>query len=346
MTLKPAYVVGGALEDGFLFEVSTGKRPRLEFLIFSRNGGTLYSADIPPKRPGRIGRFLIKRKLPYAWHVASQAKNASALVASGEDIGIPLALALWMRRCQTPLLIQIHGHYIGGRQFAVAAAMLKRMAHVHVLCLSSALRDRLVDTYGFSDARCHSIGYGVDTKFFAPTETLTLPETPLIVAAGLANRDYDSLVEAVRDLDVNLRVAADSPWHTEGQIEKRDLPANVEFRSAGNYLNLRDLYSRACCVVVPMHPAAHACGYAVMAEAMAMGKPVIATRLEAPCDFFEDGVHGIYVDPGDVAGLRAAIVRLVTTPSLATRMGQAARGRMEVNYSLDAVCDRIEKYLP
>lgn len=346
MTLKPAYVVGGTIAHDFLSEVLTGQRPKLEFLVFGRNGGPLYSADIPPARQNRISGFLTRRKLPYAWRVASQARNASAIVASGEDIGIPLALAFMARRCRTPLLIQIHGHYIGGRQFALAASLLSRMSHVHVLCLSNALRDRLVQTYGFSDMRCHSIGYGVDTNFFTPAECHVPSEPPLFVGAGLANRDYDSLVDAVRDLPVNLRVAADSPWLIEGQIEKSDLPPNVEFRSAGNYVNLRQLYSQACCVVVPMHPAGHACGYAVMAEAMAMGKPVIATRLEAPCDFFEDGVHGFYVGPGDVAGLRAAIVRLAADPALAARMGHAARVRMETSFSLNAFCTRIEQYLP
>jgi glycosyltransferase involved in cell wall biosynthesis len=68
--------------------------------------------------------------------------------------------------------------------------------------------------------------------------------------------------------------------------------------------------------VIPLLDVTFACGYAVIVEAMAMGKAVIATRTQAPSDLIEDGVSGIYVPPGDVAAMRREIEKLLSNPNL------------------------------
>ena len=54
-----------------------------------------------------------------------------------------------------------------------------------------------------------------------------------------------------------------------------------------------------------------------------------------------DGVNGIYVPPGDVAALRAAISRALERPEEAARMGAAARRYIEENATLDLFVDRV-----
>ncbi len=345
MRRRLAYVIGGALPEAFAAEVQAGLKPCPEFLhVLARTDGELLS---PGSGQGLAGRLLRRGPagVTLALRVAMTASRYRAIVTSGEDVGIPVALAMLLRRARTPLLVQVHGHYLGGRKFALVAPILRAMPGVQMLCLSEALRDRLVQEHGFAPERCHSIGYGVDTRFFTPAPEPEA-EVPLVVAAGLANRDYVTLVEAVRDLPVRLRIAAASTWMPNAAATVPDLPANVELRPASGYVDLRRLYAQARCVVVPMHAAEHACGYAVMAEAMAMGRPVIATRLAAPCDFFRDGVHGAYVPPADVAAMRAAIARLADDTALAARQGEAARATMQANFSLDALSARIEALVP
>ena len=350
MLRRITYVIGGTLTACFRAEVEAGLRPCPEFLHFiARTEAQLLApqASASPWGTRWLADRLARRGLGLAVRVAATAGHA-AVVTSGEDIGIPVAMAMLLRRPRTRLLIQVHGHYLGGRKFALLAPLLARMRNVQMLCLSDALRDRLVQQYGFAAARCHSVGYGVDTTFFTPQVPQVRAETsvPLVLAAGLANRDYPTLVEAVRGLPLRLRIAASSPWIDQPATSLPDLPANVEVRPAADYRELRALYAQSRLVVVPMHAAEHACGYAVMAEAMAMGRPVVATRLAAPCDFFEDGRHGSYVPPADVAALRRAIRILLENETLADRQGAAARTSMEQSFSLDAFCDRIEAHLP
>ncbi len=312
-----------------------GRRPCPEFLRFTaRTGGLLLS--------GEAGAGMARRAAALAGRVA--ADGCAAVVTSGEDVGIPLALALWLRRSRAAVLMQVHGHYLDGRKFALLAPLLRRLPRLHLLCLSEALRDRLVGEHGFDPARCRSVGYGVDTGFFDPARhpAPAVDGPPLLLAAGQANRDWTTLIEAVRGLPVRLRVAAASPWMDAPERAPAGLPPNVEFRPADGYEGLRALYAEARAVVVPMHPAGHACGYAVMAEAMAMGRPLVVTRLAAPSDFFRDGEHGAAVPPHDVPALRAALLRLVEDPPLAARQGAAARRQMEEGFGLDAFCERLQ----
>jgi glycosyltransferase involved in cell wall biosynthesis len=348
---KLAYIIAGHLDASFVPDVDGGARPCTDFMRFSsRNDAALLSADdagTPARWMGWMGQRIVSSKIPLAGRMASIAPSFSAFVTSGEDIGVPLALALLLRRSHIPLLIQVHGHYFENKKFAALAPILRSMSNVRLLCLSTSLRDQAVQKYGFNREQCHSVGYGVDTNYFSPVPVPANDGVPLIVSAGLANRDYRTLIAAVRNLPVKLRIAADSPWITEtDEAQFKDSPPGVEVRSAGDYRQLRDLYAQASFVVVPMRAASHACGYAVMAEAMAMGKAVVATRLAAPCDFFRDPEHGYYVDPTDVAGLRDVIQRLLADPAQTIRLGMAARRQMEQAFSLDRFCERIEQHLP
>ena len=119
----------------------------------------------------------------------------------------------------------------------------------------------------------------------------------------------------------------------------------MEVGSAGSYVGLRALYGRASFVVVPLHAARHASGYAVIAEAMAMGKAVIATRTEAPSDLIVEGETGLYVPAGDVGALREAIMALLGDPARTHAMGLAGARRMQDLFGLDSYCATMERFI-
>jgi glycosyltransferase involved in cell wall biosynthesis len=63
----------------------------------------------------------------------------------------------------------------------------------------------------------------------------------------------------------------------------------------------------------------------VAREAMAHGRPVVATRVGGLADAIEDGVTGVLVEPADPVALRAAIERLLGDPDERARLGARAR---------------------
>jgi glycosyltransferase involved in cell wall biosynthesis len=67
----------------------------------------------------------------------------------------------------------------------------------------------------------------------------------------------------------------------------------------------------------------------VMAEAMACGCPVIASKNTGAEDLFEDGRQGFIVEPRDVDALAERMQRLADDPPLAARMSLEARAKIE-----------------
>ena len=83
-----------------------------------------------------------------------------------------------------------------------------------------------------------------------------------------------------------------------------------------------------------------ACPTVVM-EAMASGKPVVATDLGGASDII-DVSSGILVPPGNVRALRDALQKLLTNRGMITRMGQASLERVD-RFKAGSVVPRIEQ---
>ena len=267
--------------------------------------------------------------------------EASVIIATGEDIGYRLAFEVIRRRSSARVLIIFHGHSAYSPRNRLIIATLKRFRQIHWLTLAVSLRQQLLRDMRISERQCHILGHAADTDYFRAT--CTVVARPLIAAAGTASRDYATLVEAVRPLNMPVRIAADSAGLAEPvHFGPSELPSHVEARSYETFDRLRDLYDQATLVSVPIKPVRHAAGFAVIAEAMAMSRPVIATRNAAVSDFIVDGQSGFLVDPGDVATLRARIEALISDPALADQIGRAARQRMETQFSLSAWAARLD----
>jgi glycosyltransferase involved in cell wall biosynthesis len=75
-------------------------------------------------------------------------------------------------------------------------------------------------------------------------------------------------------------------------------------------------------------------------EAMASGKPVVATRIRGCREEVVEGETGLLFPPGDVPALAAALTHILADPDLAQRMGQAGRVRAEELFDEQQVLDR------
>jgi glycosyltransferase involved in cell wall biosynthesis len=139
-------------------------------------------------------------------------------------------------------------------------------------------------------------------------------EPPHILYAGRlsAEKGVLELVEAARGLP--LVVAGDGPL-------RERLPGALGFVPHDELLGL---YGRAAVVACPSRRE----GFGVAcAEAMAHGRPVVASAVGGLLDLVVDGETGLLVPPGDVGALRAALERLLADAELRRRLGSAARAR-------------------
>jgi glycosyltransferase involved in cell wall biosynthesis len=270
--------------------------------------------------------------------VASRAGKYEAIFTSGEDIGIFIAVAMRLTGVRTPLVIVTHGPLFMSPKYRLLLSLVRGMPNVVWACLSASLADWLVKEHGLDPKRCLPTGYGVDVDFYATEEG---PTEPMVASAGTSNRDYDTLIAAVAETGVDTRIAAHSFWDGVSPDLDRPRPPNVEMRSYGDYANLRELYRAARMIVVPTFDRPYACGFAVTAEAMAVGRPLIVPRGRVVGDYVVEGVTGFYYSPGDVAELGARIQLLLDDPDLAAKIGREGAKRMRENYSLPIYVDRL-----
>lgn len=82
----------------------------------------------------------------------------------------------------------------------------------------------------------------------------------------------------------------------------------------------------------------------VLLEAMAAGRPVIATRVGGIVDVITDGENGFLVNPEDVHDFTMALRKLLQDPQLAQRMGEVGRRKMALEYSCQAISNQLVEF--
>jgi glycosyltransferase involved in cell wall biosynthesis len=200
---------------------------------------------------------------------------------------------------------------------------------------------------GVPPEKVHIIPYSVDHHFFSPLKDVN-PQPGLIMSLGeIRSRDYTTLFRAIADLPVNLAVAASGSWYAREKNRhlQTALPQNVKLTGRLTRLELKQYYAQSQFVVLPVYDSVFSAGATVSLEAACMARPVIAIRSRGLADFIIDGETGILVEPGDVAGMRAAIQHLLAHPEEAQRLGHNARQRIEKELNLDIYVERIASLL-
>jgi len=123
----------------------------------------------------------------------------------------------------------------------------------------------------------------------------------------------------------------DGPQLPELRALRDTLPSKEDVILAGYREDARQLLAGADICVVPS-VWQDAFPLAVL-EAMALGKPVVATRVGGIPEMIEDGNHGLVVPPGDEGALASAIQTLLEDPAKGRELGGAARARVARHFT-------------
>lgn len=167
-----------------------------------------------------------------------------------------------------------------------------------------------------------------DTRFFTPGAVSSPKSRPLIGSGGMEGRDYHTLADAVRDLDVDARASAVSP---DAKASSRNMPAELPDNLICRFHEwdeLRQLYRDADIVVVSLLPNNYQAGLTTIFEAMACRKPVIMTRNPGLEHLIDEG-YAIGVAPQNAPQLQSAIAELLAQPEKAEAMAQKAYELMQ-----------------
>jgi glycosyltransferase involved in cell wall biosynthesis len=211
------------------------------------------------------------------------------------------------------------------------------------LCASGAIRQMLLAD-GVPDARAVVVHEGVDLEHLeavrpaALHEELWLPHgAPIVgnVAALVPHKGQRHLIEAARRVlpqapDVRFVIAGEGELRPalERQIREHHLEKHVVL--AGFRTDVLSLH-KAFDVFV-MSSITEGLGTSLI-DAMACGKPVVATKVGGIPEVVVDGETGFLVEPRDHEGMARAIAALVGDEALRRRMGEAGRTRARVRFS-------------
>jgi glycosyltransferase involved in cell wall biosynthesis len=232
---------------------------------------------------------------------------------------------------RVPVVIHMHGadfipFYRGLAPWLKAPlrAVLRRAAHVVVL--GAAWRAFLIDEVGVSPGRVSILPNGVPMA--APATPLGLPNAPRLLFLGrlCPRKGLPELIAALGTPSLRQRpweavFAGDGDaapframlgWHRLGA--RVAMPGWVGRETSAALLAQTDIF------VLPSH---HEAMPLAVLEALAARVTVIATKVGTIPEFLQDGVSALLVEPGDVAGLAAAIERLLDDPRLRARLAEA-----------------------
>jgi glycosyltransferase involved in cell wall biosynthesis len=163
------------------------------------------------------------------------------------------------------------------------------------------------------------------------------PDERLVVSVARLHpqKDLPTLFAAVAGIE-RTRVVVFGEGPDEPAL-RQSAPANVVL--AGSRATVGDEIAAADLFVVSSRWES---GPLVLLEAMALGRPVVTTRVGLAPKVVRDGETGRLVDVGDVASLRAAITDLLDDPVHAAAMGERGRVAAAATFGADALVARVE----
>ena len=135
-------------------------------------------------------------------------------------------------------------------------------------------------------------------------------------------------------------VAGAGPFESAYREEVRFLGCEDVVRFLGFRRDIPDVIAAADLVVLPS--VAEAFGL-VVAEALYLGTPIVATQVGGIPEIVEDGIDGVLVPPGDSKALADAIVRLLGDPERRRLMASAGRERVRERFSFEKLMRAYEQ---
>ena len=218
-----------------------------------------------------------------------------------------------------------------------------------VVCISDFARSQLMalcDPVTWD--RLHVVHCGIPIEQFTDsTDADRRHAEPTILCIGrlVPEKGEAILLQAVsllarRGYEVNVIIAGEGPSRPalERIAEELGISSCVSFPGAVGQEEIHDLYAGAWIFCLP----SFAEGIPVtLMEAMAMELPVVSTRIAGIPELVDHGRSGLLVAPGRSEELVDALQRLLTDPSLCSKIGSRARETVIHEFNTDTSAEQL-----
>lgn len=219
-----------------------------------------------------------------------------------------------------------------------------------VVCISDFARSQLM---GISDPetwqRLHVVHVGIPVDQFTAAANGSGPQngTPTILYIGrlVPEKGQAVLLEAAAALaregtEMKLKLAGAGEMRPalEARAAELGLDGSVEFLGAVGQEELHELYRGATLFCLPSFAEGVP---VVLMEAMAMGVPVVTTRIAGVPELVVDGSGGVLVPPGRSDELAAALAALLADPERRRQIGAAGRAKVLAEFDAEGCAEQL-----
>lgn len=288
-----------------------------------------------------------------------RASGADVQLCWDERTGIPAVLAQVGRRYRRPVVTGVIWIAEPSVNLSVLARSIGKNALRRadaIFVLSSGQVPDLCAKWGISADRVHLVHFGIDTDFWDPS--LAVAADPSGVSASpisgtaSAKQECPTILSVGNDRyrDHGLLLAAAGEVHKKLPAARLELVTNTPFKippevgrwqQSVTHPELRELYRDARVVAICTRPNHHASGITAILEAMAMGKPVVATHTPGLEDYVADGETGVLIRNGDSDAMACTLVELLEDSDRCAELGAEARRRALSYFSTQALSRRL-----
>jgi glycosyltransferase involved in cell wall biosynthesis len=312
-------------------------------------------AGVPVRSLDVGGSLLGPRALVAMVRTARALRAARVQVVHGYQWRPALVGAVVARLAGVPLVVAGKRSLTGDDRRARLAWRLIGHQVDTIVTNAEALRDE-AGAQGVT-ARWSVIPCGVDVDRFrggpSPVEAKRAvgldPQRPVIGTVGRleVRKRQDHLLRAARAMTTagegalapQVLIVGDGPLRPRLEAEARDSGVASSVRFTGSVADVRVPLAAMDVFVLPS--AAEGMSNALL-EAMAAGRPVVATAVGGSSEVIEDGRTGVLVPPDDVDRLADEIQALLSNPGRSAFLGAAARRAVTQRFGARAMVARLE----
>jgi glycosyltransferase involved in cell wall biosynthesis len=238
--------------------------------------------------------------------------------------------------------------------------LLDRLANLltdHIIAVSASTRDFLIQQEGVPADKITIIYNGVDLERFqaAPDastratwrHTWGLPEnTPVVAGVGRLRqqKNFPLFLRVAREVlraipQAGFVIAGEGPDRKDLEILARDLGIASQVHFLGYVSDMTELYAGVDVLLMTSHSEGTPL---TVLEAMAMGVPVVASRVDGMAEVLEDALDAYLVSPGDLSAFAHRTCRLLQDQALARGFSQAGREKVRRRYSAVSMTQQLE----
>jgi len=296
---------------------------------------------------------LIRRERPTILHTHTAKAGAVGRIA-----------ALLARDARPPIVVHtFHGHVLRGYFGSVmsfAFRTLERLlarATTSLIAVSPEVRDDLVALHVAPASKFTVVRLGIDlaqrvdnddAQRHETRRQMGLREDAFVigwVGRMTAVKNTDSVVRALqqlveRGIDAYAVLVGDGPDRDHLERYARDLGVIKRCLFLGYQEDVARFYDA---MDVLLLPSINEGTPVSVIEALAAGRPAVATRVGGIPDVVRDGVDGFLVDLGDADALADRLADLAADPIRRAEMGASGRARVFERYAVERLVDDVDK---